>query len=36
VGEGEKVEDIEEAKELEGSKVEEIGTQLLRVPNNPR
>ena len=29
-------EDIEEAEELEDSKAEETGTQLLRVPNNQR
>jgi hypothetical protein len=32
----EKAKDIKEAKELEDSKAEETGTQVLLVPNNPR
>jgi hypothetical protein len=36
VVEAEMAEDIEEAEELEDSKADEIGTQLLRVPNNLR
>jgi hypothetical protein len=36
VVEAKKADDIEEAKELEDSKAEETGTQVIRVPNNPR
>jgi hypothetical protein len=36
VVEAEMAKDIEEAEELEDSKAEETGTQLLRVPNNLR